>query len=241
MSAGARSPLGTPLGAPLAAAVALHVVVLAAVLVQRNAKAIALPPTYRVDLVAAPPGPRAAGVVQPPKPTPTPPPPKPTQPPPTRQTPNTKSMPLPQPKPTKAPPPAATPTPAPVVPKPATPAPVAGGGPTGGRGTDVATVHTEGIDFPFPGYLQNIVRQVALNFHPDPGSSARAVVKFLIKRDGSVVGIEFVNRSGNYGFDLEARGAIEAAGNARSFGPLPEGFRDDVLPVIFSFDPRVLR
>ena len=32
-----------------------------------------------------------------------------------------------------------------------------------------------------------------------------------------------------------------SAGNVAAFGPLPEGFPDDVLPVIFSFDPRVLR
>ena len=41
-----------------------------------------------------------------------------------------------------------------------TPAPVAGGGETGGRGTDVANIRTEGIDFPFPGYLENIVREI---------------------------------------------------------------------------------
>ena len=46
-------------------------------------------------------------------------------------------------------------------------------------------------------------------------------------------------RSGVYSFDTEAMGAVEAA--ARSFGPLPSGFSDDVLPVIFSFDPRLIR
>jgi hypothetical protein len=48
-------------------------------------------------------------------------------------------------------------------------------------------------------------------------------------------------RSGNYEFDQEAMGAIEAAARVNAFGPLPDGFADDVLPVIFSFDPRVLR
>ena len=105
----------------------------------------------------------------------------------------------------------------------------------------MVTVRTEGIEFPYPGYLENIVRQIALNFHPPRGASERAEVAFLIRRDGSVTSIRFVTRSGNYAFDLEAQGAVEAAGNARSFGPLPEGFPDDVLPVIFSFDPRVLR
>lgn len=135
-------------------------------------------------------------------------------------------------------------TPAPAQPQPATsaPAPVAGGGPIGGRGSDVATVQTAGIDFPFPGYLNNIVRQIALRFTPpDRDMRLRAEVMFLIHRDGSVTNLRFITRSGSYPFDLEAQGAIEAAASARAFGSLPEGFDDDVLPVSFSFDPQVLR
>jgi TonB family protein len=66
-------------------------------------------------------------------------------------------------------------------------------------------------------------------------------VTFLLRRDGSVADIRISTRSGNFEFDQEAMGAIEAAARAGAFGPLPEGFPDDVLPVIFSFDPRVLR
>jgi hypothetical protein len=36
-------------------------------------------------------------------------------------------------------------------------------------------------------------------------------------------------------------GAVDAAAQAHAFGPLPQGFSDDVLPVIFSFDPRLIR
>jgi outer membrane biosynthesis protein TonB len=64
---------------------------------------------------------------------------------------------------------------------------------------------------------------------------------FLIHRDGSVTNLRFIKRSGSYPFDLEAQGAVEAAGTARAFGALPEGFEEDVLPVSFSFDPQVLR
>jgi protein TonB len=106
----------------------------------------------------------------------------------------------------------------------------------------VATVRTQGIDFPHPGYLNNIVRQIALRFKPrNPNAPLRAEVMFLLHRDGSVSNVRFLTRSGNYAFDLEAQGAIEAAAGAGAFGPLPEGFRDDVLPVAFSFDPQVLR
>jgi periplasmic protein TonB len=204
-------------------------------------------PTYRVNIVAAPPGPRQVGVVTPPAATPEPQPATPTPPPPRAQT-NPKEMPPPPMEkkvvpPRKTPPPAATPTPVPDKPVP-TPkeVPRAGGGPTGGRGTDVATVRTEGIDFPYPGYLSNIVRQIALNFRPpNPNAPLSAEVTFLIRRDGTVSSFRFVTRSGDYAFDLEAQGAVEAAASQRAFGPLPEGFQNDVLPIVFSFDPRVLR
>ena len=122
---------------------------------------------------------------------------------------------------------------------PPAPAPRAGGGPTGGRGADVANVRTEGIEFPFPVYLQNVVRQIALQFKPTPNSALRAEVSFLIRRDGSISGLRLVTRSGSFSFDQDAMGAVEAA--SRSFGPLPQGFTVDVLPVIFIFDPRLIR
>jgi hypothetical protein len=49
--------------------------------------------------------------------------------------------------------------------------------------------------------------------------------------------IHFVTRSGSFAFDLDAQGAVEAAGNAQAFGPLPDGWESDVLPVSFYFKP----
>ena len=119
--------------------------------------------------------------------------------------------------------------------------PVAGGGPEGGRGSDVANVRTEGIEFPFPGYLENIVRQIALRFKPPGNAALKAAVKFLIRRDGSAEIVQFVQRSGAFAFDLEAQGAIEQAGQVKAFGPLPTGYENDVLTAVFSFDPRTIR
>jgi periplasmic protein TonB len=225
------------LGGALGMSVALHLSVLALALIGlRNGPAEALPPIYRVDIVAAPAGERAIGEVTPePAPVEKTPAAAPVAPP----TPKERAVPLAKAIPKKA---AARSTPVPPAAKPVpkTAAPRAGGGPEGGAGTDVATVHTEGIEFPFPGYLNNIVRQVALNFKPnDTNSALRAEVMFLIYRDGSVKIVRFVTRSGSYAFDLEAQGAIESA--AANFGHLPDGFHDDVLPVVFSFDPRFLR
>lgn len=233
-------PRGTPFGAPIAASIALHVALIAAFLLLRPGPPPPSPPVYRVNLIAAPPGPRAIGEVRP-QPTATPPRPTPTPP---RPKAAPREMPTPRTKqiPTRAPTQA---TPTPPTAKPAetkTPPATAGGGETGGRGADVANVNTGGIDFPYPGYLENIVRQIALRFKPSARGALRAEVAFLIHRDGSVPpsSIRLVTRSGVYSFDLEAQGAVEAAANAHVFGPLPTGYRDDVLPVTFRFDPRLL-
>ena len=238
----APSPQGRGVGAgvALAASIVLHAGIIAAFLSLRPDPTPVTPPIYRVNIIAAAPGPAAAGVLTPP------------------------SQPIEE---TKAPPPrpkseeivpVQTKVPPRRVPKLATPnvstkradrtapAPVAGGGEQGGRGTDVANVRTEGIDFPFPAYLENVVRQIALRFKPPRGPQLKAEVMFLIKRDGTITGFRFMQRSGSFTFDLEAQSAVEVAGQANArgqtpFGPLPTGFREDVLPVMFSFDPRLIR
>ncbi|HEY8832422.1 MAG TPA: TonB C-terminal domain-containing protein [Gemmatimonadaceae bacterium] len=214
----------------------------------KERKPVALPPMYRVNIVAAPPGERAIGEVKSAEAkaaTAV------TQPSAAQST--LKEMPVPKAKPAQKTPARATPSaPKPAakagaadakaVPQPKTEAPKAGGGPVGGKGTDVATVRTDGIEFAFPGYLNNIVRQIALNFRPrNTNAGLKAEIRFLIHRDGSVSDLTFIRRSGNFSFDLEAQGAVEAASSARRFGPLPDGFSDDVLPVVFSFDPEFLK
>ena len=244
---------GPSLRTPLVWSAVLHLGVVAALVASRAPGHVPQPPTYRVNLVAAPPGPRQIGVVQPAPPEPAPAPVSPAPTPPTpapapraRETPEPERMKAPaKAKPVRVPK-VATPnagTPAKSA-KAATatkaaPTPRAGGGPTGGRGADVANVRTEGIEFPYPVYLQNVVRQIALQFKPDRGGALRAEVAFLIRRDGSISGLKLVTRSGSFSFDQDAMGAVEAA--SRSFGPLPQGFTDDVLPVIFSFDPQLIR
>ncbi len=231
-------PGTTRLTAPATVSVFLHAGMIVAMwYASREAPPPALPPIYKVNIVAAPPGPRQIGEVrsrpavenpaaQPPRPA-------------AEQ--QVRTMPSPDRAPTGRVQREVTPTPAKEAPAKG-PTATAGGGPIGGRGTDVATVQTGGIEFPFPGYLNNIVRQIALRFAPpDRDARLRAEIMFLIHRDGTVTNLRFISRSGSYPFDLEAQGSVEAAAAARAFGPLPEGFNEDVLPVSFSFDPQVLR
>jgi periplasmic protein TonB len=232
-SLGAQRGLAGGQAVSLVASVALHVGIIAAFLALRPGPPPASPPIYRVNIVAAPPGAPAAGVVTPSAPAPAvdkPAPPRPK---------SEEVVPIPTKTPPRRVPRLATPNVSDTRVKRDQPAPVAGGGERGGRGTDVANIRTEGIDFPFPGYLENIVRQIALRFRPPRGSPLKAEVQFLIRRDGTISGFRFVQRSGSFTFDLEAQGAVESA--ATAFGPLPAGFQDDVLPVMFSFDPRLIR
>ncbi len=103
-------------------------------------------------------------------------------------------------------------------------------------GNDVATVSTEGIAFPFPEYLQNIVSQVLRRWQrPAQSTPLEAEVSFFVHRDGSVTDLQFIRRSGNFAFDLEAQGAVEEAGRFKAFGTLPNGWTADVLFVRFYF------
>jgi protein TonB len=237
--------------APFTLSAALHAAVAALLFnTLSERKPVALPPMYRVEIVAAPAGERAIGEVKSEQATP-----KASVTQPSASQSSVKEMPLPTAKPAPKTPARATPSavqPKPVTktgapdakaaPQAKTEAPKAGGGPVGDKGTDVATVRSDGIEFPFPGYLNNIVRQIALNFKPrNRAARLKAEVRFLIHRDGSVSDLTFIRRSGNFSFDLEAQGAVEAASSARAFGPLPPGFSDDALPVVFSFDPAFLK
>jgi protein TonB len=198
------------------------------------------PPVYRVELIGAPPGTRQAGIVRP-EPTPdeaaAPAPTAGAERAPTEAALASKKKSMASPKATpmpvrsnKAGAKAATPT------KKSAP-PTAGSGREGGKGAAVANIKTEGIAFPYPGYLNNIVQQIALAYSPKRASAAlSAEVKFLIHRDGSVSEIVITKSSGDRLFDLEARGTVEAVGSTRGFQPLPTGWADDVLIVYFTFD-----
>ncbi len=238
-----HAPPARGIGTGVAASLLLHAGLVAGVLWWAGRPAPIRPPVYRVELVGAT-GVRQVGVETPEAP-----------PAPTPEAPAAGAERVAKervmPKPTKdqravKPSPKATPSPANRKTAPGSKqgaastggAPKAGAGAAGGKsGADVVNLRTEGITFPFPGYLNNVTRQVFLNWSPRRVAAALvAEVKFVIRRDGSVMGIEVVKRSGDRLYDLDAMGAIEAVGATRGFGRLPEGWTDDVLVVYFTFD-----
>lgn len=214
--------------------VAFHVVLIAGILVSGFLYGSTLPDfvQYRVRLISPPPqveGPRdpaqvaiAPNIVTPPKPDPEP----------------VREAPKPKPKPPEPKPPEATPDP----PKPAEPEkkddpkPVTGerADPksTGGENIDV---NMDGRDFPFPGYLENITLQLFRYFRWTGDPKLEGTVAFFIARDGSVGVMQVIGKSGDFNFDLQMLSAVERAGKAGVFGPLPDGWAQDRLWVRFTF------
>lgn len=217
-----RLGMNVPLG--LFGTIAVHGAALAMFLASATG-AHSEPPTYRVRLIAAPdlvpesrPAPAAVQrEAAPPEPTPpvVKPPPK-----------NTVSP---------APPPRVADTKRREAAPRTTPQPrIAGEAPS--TGSDPATVSTEGVEFPYPEYLQNIVAQVLRRWQrPSESTPLESEVSFMVHRDGTITDLQFVKRSGSFAFDLEAQGAVEEAGQYKSFGDLPDGWVPDVLFVRFYF------
>jgi TonB family protein len=89
-----------------------------------------------------------------------------------------------------------------------------------------------------PAYLANIIRQLKRYFRPPPGAQSDvAEVRFWINRDGTVSDIAVGRSRGSFQFRAAAMEAVEQAGLAKSFGPLPRAYRGNRLPVSFTFEP----
>ena len=100
-------------------------------------------------------------------------------------------------------------------------------------------VRMEGVRRDFPQYYDNIIRQISRCFRPPQGipGGLRTTVYFVIRQDGTVADLRFVEQSGNPDFDFEALGAVgDCAGQGR-FGPLPEELPYERLPILFEFRP----
>jgi len=205
--------------AGLAGTIAIHAAALIALLVSVTNAPKTFPPTYAVELIAAPASTGASRPVAESRPSPV-----------------TPTVPKAKPKPT----PVKTTAPAKSAPvsrqaAPVTPLP----GETPGTGSDIANVKLEGKAFPYPEYLRNLVAQIYRRWNrPAANAALTTEVGFVILRDGTVKDIGVVSSSRSYSFDLEARGAIESAAAQKAFGPLPSGYPADYLQISFVFTPR---
>lgn len=98
-------------------------------------------------------------------------------------------------------------------------------------------VRMEGLRRDYPAYYNNIITQIHRCLRWRGGGSWETTVYFVIRRDGTVTDLDYVRRSGNAAFDIEALGAVECAGKGR-FGPLPDDLPWELLPIQFNFRPQ---
>jgi outer membrane biosynthesis protein TonB len=204
----------------LAGTIVIHAGAIVALLLSVSSAPKSFPPTYAVELVAAP---LSTGASRPVAQT--------------RSDPVTPPVPKAKPKPAPVKTTTAVKSTAATqkTPAPATPLP----GETPGTGSDIANVKLEGKPFPYPEYLRNLVAQIYRRWNRTPGNAALTTeVGFVILRDGTVKDIGVVSSSRSYSFDLEARGAVESAAAQKAFGPLPSGYPADYLQISFVFTPR---
>jgi TonB family protein len=182
---------------------------------------------YRINLVSPPPA--EAGE---PEPAVTPPPPvvqEPTPEPP---------RPQPEPRPQPTPPPPRTPPPQPQPERRPDPAPARGPDPVPTTvGGENLQIQQDGREFLYPEYLENIARVLTRYMRPPAGQeNLEAEVVFYINRDGSAGGIRIAQTSGSFAFNAQAMQAVEQAGRARAFGPLPNDWQRDRLYISYTFE-----
>jgi TonB family protein len=114
--------------------------------------------------------------------------------------------------------------------KKATPTPAVTGGGGGG------SVNLDGANFPYPYYLSNIQIKILSNFKPSisakQAKALKAVVFFVVDKNGRISEVKLENKSGHFLFDQEAQRAIL---RSSPLPALPPAFGSDRLGVHFEF------
>jgi len=106
----------------------------------------------------------------------------------------------------------------------------------GGGGAGPSGVRLEGENFPYPYYLSNIQIKILSNFRPTVKTKVaeelKAVVFFLIERNGRIRDVKLEDKSGHFLFDQEAQRAVL---RSNPLPALPPAFGSDRLGVHFEF------
>ena len=101
----------------------------------------------------------------------------------------------------------------------------AGGGGTGGVQLDV--------NFCCPEYITTMVQRIRGNWNQNQGATGRVIVKYTIRRDGTLTDVEVERPSNNYLLDNESRRAVLYT---RQLPPLPAQFDQASLTVHLTFE-----
>jgi TonB family protein len=112
-------------------------------------------------------------------------------------------------------------------------APIPFGGLSQSGGARAGGVTLDVKDFCCPDYLSTMSDRIRGNWNQNQGLAGRVIVKFTIKRDGTLTDVELERGTGNYLLDTEARRAVVYT---RQLPPLPAQFTEASLTVHLIFD-----
>jgi TonB family protein len=119
---------------------------------------------------------------------------------------------------------------------PLSPATVAAGtaqGPGSGTGEGTGENGAVGQTTDFSPYIQELRAVLGRHWRPKAGHSVRVVVLMEIAHDGQLLNVQLQDSSGDPDVDASALAAVQ---RAAPFQPLPEGYTDNSVPVLFTFD-----
>lgn len=106
--------------------------------------------------------------------------------------------------------------------------------PSGG-GAASTGAYTDYADFCCPAYLTQMTDLIRRNWNPNQGAGGEVLMKFTIRRDGTLANIQVEKGSGNSLLDLESQRALL---KTKALPPLPREFTENTLTVHLGFEYR---
>ena len=103
---------------------------------------------------------------------------------------------------------------------------------TGGGAGSGSSLEITG-DFCCPEYVAIMVARIRSSWNQNQGASGMSMIKFTIRRDGSIVDASIEKQSGTTTLDTAA---LRAVLGTRTLPPLPDAFPNPILPVHLNFE-----
>ena len=103
---------------------------------------------------------------------------------------------------------------------------------TGGKAGTGSSLEITG-DFCCPEYLATMIARIRSAWNQDQGTRGTSLIRFTIKRDGSIIDATIFKSSGTVTLDTAALRAVLAT---RTLPPLPDAFPNPTLTMRLSFD-----
>jgi protein TonB len=103
---------------------------------------------------------------------------------------------------------------------------------TGGKAGTGSSLEITG-DFCCPEYLATMIARIRSAWNQEQGARGTSLIRFTIKRDGSIIDATIFKSSGTVTLDTAALRAVLAT---RTLPPLPDAFSNPTLTMRLSFE-----